>query len=128
MYFPIHIHIDKTNGDLEIKIEKGTTAEYLNTRKMCSCKFMFNVPTIFRTDSKITYTSLYHTNYSGEHSVSFKLPLVNGSGLVLKALEEYSCCLVEIQHIFEYSLYNYTTFFNIPNEYDYHCDFSKAIV
>jgi hypothetical protein len=55
----------------------------------------------------------------------FTLPEVNGSGQVILALQQFGGSLTELQHIFEYSLFNYTNFFNIGKQYDYTCSYSE---
>ena len=110
---------------MEIEVKKGDIAEFINNRSICSCGFMFKVPIVHREDTVFTYVSLYQTNFEGSHSVKFTLPEVNGSGQVILALQQFEGSFIELQHIFEYSLFNYTNFFNINKQYDYSCNYSE---
>lgn len=125
MFYPISIKINQIEDKLQIEIEKGTIAEFVNVRSICSCGFMFKFPLVHREGIIFTYISHYQTNFSGSHKVCFDLPMVNGSAQVILALQEFEGSIIELQHIFEYSLFNYTKFFNINKQYDYTCDYSK---
>nr|QPL15355.1 putative nonstructural protein [Hymenopteran phasma-related virus OKIAV234] len=125
MYFPVTIKIIQIEDKLDITIEKGIEAEFVITRAICSCGFMFKIPIIERSDTCFTYKSFYQTNYSGHHINNFKLSFVNGSAIVLSALEEFEGSQLELQHIFEFSLWDFTNFNSITHHYGYTCDYSQ---
>nr|QPL15372.1 putative nonstructural protein [Hymenopteran phasma-related virus OKIAV233] len=125
MYFPISIIIKQIENNLDIRIEKGDIAEFIIDRSICSCGFMFKLPLVHREGIVFTYKSLYQTNFQGLHSYSFTLPAVNGSSQVVIALQQFEGSYIELQHIFEYSLFNYTNFFNLNKQYDYSCSYGN---
>lgn len=125
MYFPISITIDQKENTLNIIIEKGVRAEFINFRSICSCGYLFKVPIVSRSGTAFTYQSLYKTNFSGEIKVDFEVHKFVDSHNIISILAGFEGKLEELKHIFEYSLYSYTHFFNLDYRYGYSCNYSE---
>ncbi|WBM84622.1 MAG: putative nonstructural protein [hymenopteran phasma-related virus OKIAV228] len=125
MYYEIHLTFTDNNTEFIVEIEKESTKRYITSYEICSCGVPFNVPTIEYLEDNCKFHALVKSNLSERKTIRFNILNVNDNLYINLKLGELTSDILEIRHIFEYSLYRYLELNPIELSYNFICDYGE---